>query len=259
MKLPVLNGRGFETRDRQGPTVAVVSEDLERRLFAADAVGKRMYMGAIPIVVIGVARNVRQREFSDDDLAMIYVLDWKFGTVLSSDLVVRTSTDAVASLPLIRQMIREHDPQAAVTSITTMGARLARSVAEERFRTILSILFAGAAVLLATVGLYSLTARQVADRRREIGVRVALGARPADIGVLIVRDASMVVGLGLLTGLPCAYGVSQLAESLLFGVTATAPHVFLAATGLLAAVAIVATILPAHRAGRIDPMLALRE
>jgi putative ABC transport system permease protein len=140
-----------------------------------------------------------------------------------------------------------------------METLVARSMAEERFRALLATIFGAAALVLAAVGLYGLAARRVADRRREIAVRVALGARPVDVRRLIVSDALRTIALGLLVGLPAAFAASQVTQTLLFGVTPTAPRVFATAAAVLALAAVLATILPARRAAAIDPMVVLKE
>jgi ABC-type antimicrobial peptide transport system permease subunit len=143
--------------------------------------------------------------------------------------------------------------------MTTGEIAVARSVADERFRALLSICFGGAALALAAVGLYGLAARRAAARRREFGVRVALGARPANVRALVLRDALVVVGAGLLIGLPAAFAASQVTSTFLFGVTPTAAHTFLLTSAVLAVAALTATLFPARRASRQDPILALKE
>jgi ABC-type antimicrobial peptide transport system permease subunit len=124
---------------------------------------------------------------------------------------------------------------------------------------LLSTAFAGTALVLAVVGLYGVAARRVVDRRRELAIRVALGARPAALRALVVRDGIQTVGLGLAAGLPAAFAVSQAVRAFLYGVSPMAPHVFLVASLALAAAAAVATYLPARRASGVNPIVALRE
>lgn len=174
-------------------------------------------------------------------------------------LVVRTSGHPTGILPLVRQLVQQAGPELMVTSTTTMDERLAASTRDERFRALLSAVFGLTALVLAAVGLYGLTARQVVERRREIGVRTALGARPGQVRALMLRQALLALALGLAAGAPAAYAVSHLAQSLLFGVSPTDPHLLLTSSGVLAAAAISATLLPAHSAIRIDPSVALRE
>lgn len=120
-------------------------------------------------------------------------------------------------------------------------------------------MFALTALLLSAVGLYGVANRRVADRRREFGIRVALGARPDNLRSLVRGDGIRTVGLGLAVGLPAAFAASQATRAFLFGVSPTSPHVFLGASAVLAAATLAATFLPARHAGRVDPMLALRE
>ena len=133
------------------------------------------------------------------------------------------------------------------------------SVAEEQFRGWVSMMFAGAALLLAAAGLYGLSARYVSERQREIGVRMTLGASPRDIGVLVLRDAGTITALGIGVGLPGAYALGRVARSFLYGVSATSPEVFLWAILVLGTVAILSVFLPALRAARVDPVVALRD
>jgi ABC-type antimicrobial peptide transport system permease subunit len=177
----------------------------------------------------------------------------------TSAFVLRTAGDPSSIVPAIRQALTEVDPKIVVTGTTTMKIALSDLIAAERFRATLSTAFAAAALLLAVVGLYAVVARRVADRRRELGIRVALGARPATLQALVLRDGIKTVVLGLAVGLPAAFGASQVTRAFVFGVSPTAPHVFLLASVVLAIAAVAAAFVPARRAGRVDPIVALRE
>jgi ABC-type antimicrobial peptide transport system permease subunit len=159
---------------------------------------------------------------------------------------------------MLRQAFRDYDPRYIVTATTTMEERLARSIAVERFRAALSTVFGGTALVLAAIGLYGLAARRVADRRHELGVRVAMGARPRDLGALVLRDGVRTLAAGLAVGLPAALGASLVLRSFLFGVSATEPRVFLIAFLIIAVAALAAMLIPARRAGRVDVMESLR-
>ena len=272
MRIPVVSGRALQDSDRTGeirlrPDVApmprriVISRELERRLFSGSAVGQRILQTSndrdFPLDVVGIVGDSRWRGYSDDDLATFYTIAEGSGAL--NTLFVRTAATPAAVLPSIRATLRAYDPRIVVTSTTSMSALVDQSIAEERLRAALSAMFGGAALLLAAVGLYSLAARRVADRRREIGVRVALGARPRDVRRLVLRDALLTAAAGLAIGTPLAYMASQVTQSMLFGVTATAPRVFLAAAVTLAAASIIAALLPARRAATIDPILVLKE
>ena len=131
---------------------------------------------------------------------------------------IRTSGDATVSAHAIRTALEAYNPNIVVTATASMDDLMARSMAEERFRATLSLIFGAAALVLAAVGLYGLAARRVADRRREIGVRVALGARPADVHRLVVVDALRTIAMGVSAGFPVAFAASQVTATLLYGV-----------------------------------------
>jgi predicted permease len=261
MRMRIVEGRGFTGSDRPGANAVVVSREFQRRYCAKGAIGCRFSTGLQPgqvtrFDIVGVVSNVKRRDFSDGDAAAFYELNRQMAGI--RHFVVRTSDDPSAVLPLMRQVIRDVDPQLVVTGTQTLESLAAEVVAEERFRAMLSMAYGGAALLLAAVGLYGLAARRAAERTREFGVRVALGARPVDVRRLVLGDALVIVGLGLAAGLPAAYGASQVTRSFLFGVSPTAPHIFMLASAVLAGATALATLLPAHRASRVDPMLALR-
>lgn len=261
--MPIVSGRGFDPSDRHGVYAAVVSREFERRLFTEGAIGRRFAHIWSPTGdqttydIVGVVANAKHREFTDEDRAMFYTLDRQAGAV--SQFIVRTARDAEAILPAARAAIAEAVPQMIVTSTTTMEVALVKSIAEERFRAMLSACFGGAALVLAAVGLYGLATRRAADRRREFGVRVPLGAGPANVRALVLRDAMIIVGLGLALGLPAAYAASQITGTMLFGVSPTSPHIFFGASAVLATAAILASLGPARRASRLDPIVVLRE
>jgi hypothetical protein len=260
MSMPIVAGRSFDTSDAdRGPLVAVVSRTFERRVFDGSAVGRRFLRapGSSAVSVIGVVPDVgREESYRRDDRPTYYLLGRQVGPV--QEFVVRTSGDPATLLPQIRRAIAEVDPQIVVTSATTMKSLLGRLRAHEQFRATLSACFSGAALFVAAVGLYGLAARRTADRAREFGIRVVLGARPASLRALALQDCAVIVGAGLIVGLPAAAAVAQALQSWLFGVSPTAPHVFLLASTMLAAAAFVATFAPAQRAGRLDPVRALK-
>jgi predicted permease len=264
MGMTLLSGRGFHPADAGGDVRAVVvSSEFERRFFPGGAIDRQFkmvygerYQLSLPFRVIGVAPNVKRQDPTDDVRPAYYTYDRQSGA--PRYFVIKTSGDPAAVLPSVRKAINDVSPQIVVTSMDTLDARVARSVAEERFRATLSAVFGAAALLLAAVGLYGLAARRVADRRREFGVRVALGARPGDVRRLVLRDAFVIVATGLAIGLPTSFAIAQVTRSLLFGVSATAPHVFAITVAVLGSMVMLATILPARRAGRVDPVIALR-
>jgi hypothetical protein len=261
MGIPLVSGRGFDSSDVAGTYSAVVSAEFERRFFPEGAIGRRFSIGthfdpSKATRIVGVVANVKRQDPTDDERPSYYLYDRQGGT--PNHFLVRGAGDSSSLLPSVRRALASASTQLAVTSMATMESRVGLSIGEERFRATLSGMFGAAALVLAAVGLYGLAARRIADRRREFGVRVALGARPADVRRLVVRDALGIVSIGLGVGLPAAAATAQAARGLLFGVSATAPNVFAIAVVLLAVVVVSATILPARRAGRTDPLAVLR-
>jgi predicted permease len=254
LRASVLRGRDLATTD--GRTAALVSHEFERRYFPEGAVGRRftrVFLSRSDVYeVVGVVADLKHT-YADDSLPQVYT------NGDTSSFVLRSGGDSALVIPAIRPAIAEVDPQIVVTNTTTMDAALAEVIAAERFRATLSTAFAGAALVLAVIGLYGVAARRVSDRRRELGIRIALGAHPASLGALVLRDGVRTAGVGLAAGLPAAFAASQLTQTFLYGVSPTDPHVFVIASLSLAAAAIVATFLPARRASRVDPVQALRE
>ena len=267
MRMRLLSGRLFNVSDRPGASdAAVVSGTFERQFFPAGAVNQRFrvvyganYELSVPFHVIGVVDDVKRQEFSDDERPTFYSFDRQAdGGGSQAHYIVRGARDVASTLPAVRDAIRRVSPQLVVTSTALMEERVARSVAEERFRATLSAGFGLTALVLAAVGLYGVIVRRTADRRREFGVRMALGARPADVGGLVLKDAAILLACGLALGLPAAYATAQLTRSLLFGISATSPSVFVLTAATLAVVAVAASFLPARRASLSDPVAALR-
>jgi ABC-type antimicrobial peptide transport system permease subunit len=264
MGMPIRSGRGFARSDQPGARVAVVSREFERRFFPSGAVDREFrkvygqnYELSVTFRIVGVVDDVKRQEFTDDDRPAYYGYNRQSGPVYH--FVAKTAGDPSAIFSGARAAITAVSPQLVVTSMVTLKERVDRSAVDEAFRATLSAVFGAAALILAAIGLYGLVTRRAADRRREFGVRVALGARPGDVRRLVVKDAVSVIALGLVVGLPAAYLAAQVTTSLLFGVTPSSPHVFAATAGTLATVALIATLLPARRASKADPILALKE
>jgi putative ABC transport system permease protein len=270
MGIPLLAGREFTARDTaDAPKVAIISERIVREYFpggATAALGRRVRLGVFNadgdwLTVVGVVADIRQRGLDQDVKPMIYApFQQERATpflLRFVSFVARTSTPA-SVVEGIRAEIRRAAPDLPIAGMATMDEALAASVAAPRFRTLLLGLFAAAATLIATCGLYGLMAYAVAQRRREIGVRMALGATRPDVLRLVLTRALRIVALGLIVGLAGAAGVTRVLQTFLFGVTPTDPLVFTAVTLLLLAVGLMAAWLPARRATQIDPWAALR-
>ena len=266
MRIRLMSGRLFTAADRPADSAAaVVTREFERRFFPGGAVNRKFrqvygsnYELSAHFRVVGVVDDSKRQECSDEDRPSFYSFDRQMSGTTETHFVVRGSGDVSRLLPAVRQAIGEVTPQLVVTSMTLLEDRVARSVAEERFRALLSAAFGVTALVLAVVGLYGVLSRRTADRRREFGVRVALGARPADVGTLVLKDAALLIACGLAIGLPAAYAVARVTQSLLFGVSPSSPHVFAVTVAVLGLVALTASFLPARKASLADPLAALR-
>ena len=267
MGIPLLAGREFTARDTaQAPNVAIVSERIVRDYFPGGpgaALGRRVRVGDRGEwrTVVGVVADIRQMGLDQDLQPMLYVpfqqeRDEVFVLRFVS-FVVRTATPA-SVVEGIRAEIRRAAPDLPIQATVTMDEAVAASVAPPRFRMLLLALFAMAATLIATCGIYGLMAYAVTQRRREIGVRMALGAERRDVLRLVLTRALRIIVAGLIVGLAGAAGVTRVLERFLFGVTPTDPIAFAIVTLLLMAVGLMAAWLPARRATRIDPCAALR-
>ncbi len=267
MGIPLLAGREFTPQDTAAAmNVAIVSERIVREYFPGgpgQALGRRVRVNVIDrgewLTVVGVVADIRQMSLERDVQPMIYVPFQQdhSGFLRFVAFVARTSTPA-SVVEGIRAEIRRAAPDLPVQSTMTMDEAVAASVAQPRFRMVLLALFAVSATLIATCGLYGLMAYAVTQRRREIGVRMALGAGRRDVLRLVLARALRIVAAGLLVGLAGAAGVTRVLQTFLFGVTPTDPIAFTIVTLLLMAVGLMAAWLPARRATRIDPCAALR-
>jgi putative ABC transport system permease protein len=266
MGIPLLAGREFTAKDTaEGPKVAIVSERVAREYFPggpAAALDRRLRLGNSGdwLSVVGVVANIRQLGLDREPERTVYVpFQQERGAFFIQfvSFVVRTSTPA-SVVEGVRAEIRRAAPDLPIESTVTMDEALTKSVAEPRFRMLLLALFAIAATLIATCGIYGLMAYAVAQRRREIGVRMALGAESRDVVRLVLARALRVVGSGMMLGLAGAFGVTRVLKAFLFGVTPTDPIAFTAVTLALIGVGLTAAWIPARRATRTDPVAALR-
>ena len=265
MGIPLLAGREFAASDTAAaPKVAIVSERVVREYFPggpSEALGRRVRVWGNGdwLSVVGVVADIRQRGLDQAVQPMIYApfQQDRSGLVRFVAFVARTATPAGVA-DGIRAEIRGAAPDLPIESTVTMDEAVAASVAQPRFRTVLLALFAMAATLIATCGIYGLMAYAVAQRRREIGVRMALGAERRDVLRLVLARALRIVMAGVIVGLAGAAGVTRVLQTFLFGVTPTDPIAFTVVTLLLMAVGLMAAWLPARRASRIDPCAALR-
>ncbi len=258
MGIPIFKGRGFLPEDQFGGHAAVVSDEFERVLMDGDALGKRFVLNGDEHTIVGVIRSTRQRRHTDPPSIAMYALGRQLPQWTTHSFVVRTASDAELALPQVRHAIVSADPQASFLSLEPMAAMTRRSLGEERYRAQLTAAFGILAVALSAIGLYGLVARSVTDRRREMGVRLALGADPVAVRRLVMRQALRLVALGLGAGVPLAVGISYALRGFLFDVAPASPVVVALAASVLALAATAAAFVPALRAGRTDPIEALR-
>ena len=268
MRLGLRVGRFFTPLDDVGsPRVLIVNESFAREVFGGEtAVGQRLQIGGDDSwEVIGVVADVQYRGLTGTEsraeafvsvhqaetAGMIFGLNAPF-------ILARTTGDPLAVIPFLSEAVAEAHPSATIDDVTTMDARLWDAVAQPRFYAGFAGGFAALALFLAAFGIYGLLSYTVAQRRREIGVRMALGAQRGDIVTLVVRQGAALVAAGAVVGLLAAFASSRVLESFLYGITTDDRLTFVAAPLVLIAVALVACWLPARRATRIDPMDALR-
>jgi putative ABC transport system permease protein len=262
MGIPIVQGRAFTDRDREDrPSVVVVSEKMARQYWPNEnPIGKRVSIlinNTGPREVVGVAGDVKENALSEATRATMYTPfeqePWPFLNV-----VVRAKADPASAAGGIRTALHRIDPEQAIGELTTVEDYIARVTAAPRFNALLISSFAGLALLLAAIGLYAVMSYSVALRRREIGIRMALGAQPDTVRALVVSDAVKIGAAGLAAGLLGALATTRVLQDLLFGVRASDPTTFLEVSALLLGVLVVAAYLPARRATQVDPIVALR-
>jgi predicted permease len=278
MEIPLLRGRGFtEQDDQRAPKVAVVNQTFSRRFFPNDdALGKRVREGDNDpeIEIVGVVADTKYNSQRNDIEPLLYT-PWRqesdpFGGMY---FALRTTGEPTALAASARQAVRELDSNLPVTEVSTQEARSQQSLGQERLYARLLSFFGALALILAAIGLSGVLAYSVAQRTNEIGIRMALGAQPADVLRLVIWQGMWLVLLGLSIGAACGYGLKRLLASQyfsprswqrqmadqLYGVSMTDPLTFAVIAALLIAVALMACWLPARKAARVDPLAALRE
>src|SRR5215213_1807227 len=261
--IPLLRGRNFsDSEQREAKHVILINEALARKHFPnQDPLGQRldvmMFENPTPAEIIGIVGNVRYDSLIDEAPPAVYFphadLAYPFMT-----LVVRTDGEPTAIAPAIQREIRSLDPNQPVSDVRTMNQVMSEWVARSRFNTLLLGLFAGLATLLSAVGIFGVMNYSVALRTREIGLRLAVGAQPRQVLLLILKQGFWLTIVGVVLGLAAAFALTRLLSGLLFGVAAVDVTTFATISLLLVVVSLLACYLPARRAMRIDPLSALR-
>jgi putative ABC transport system permease protein len=277
MSIPLIAGRNFDahdTDDRQ--RVVIVSESMARSYWpsaqsVADVVGKRItYNSGIPEdqqqvvggagsrVVIGVVGDVKHLALDEAEVPMFYTPNTQQPSFHTMMLVVRADVPPASLTGQARAELRQMDSQVPLSQVSTMATTMSTTVAQPRMRATLVGLFAGLAMILAAIGVYGVVSCLVGQRTQEIGVRRALGAKAADVVAMLVREAMRPVAIGIVLGIAGAFAISRSLTAMLFEVTATDVTSYVGACGVLATAALAASIVPARRALKVDPMNAVR-
>jgi putative ABC transport system permease protein len=268
LNIPMTRGRSFDQRDTQHASpVIIVNETFARRFFAGtEALGQHIMIegeggeNAVPPAreIVGVVGDVRH-ESLDTQSGPEYYVPYTQAPEASMSLVVRSSVTNPESLaPMVREAIRQTDKEQFVADIQPMTKLIADSVARRRFNTLLTGLFAVVALVLSSVGIFGVMNYTVAQRTQEIGLRVALGAQTRDVLRLVLGQGMQLILFGLAVGLAASFALTRVLAGMLYGVTPTDPLTFAAVSLLLAGVALLACYIPARRATKVDPLVALR-
>ncbi|HYJ85536.1 MAG TPA: ABC transporter permease [Pyrinomonadaceae bacterium] len=263
MGIPLLRGRNFtDFETNEARHVVLISESMARQHFPGeDPIGKRvtipMSEKPVPTEIVGIVGDVRYESLVEEPEPTVYMphpeLTYPFMT-----LVIRTPGDPSAIVPAVKRELNELDPDQPVSDVRTMSQVMADTVARARFNTLLLALFAGLATLLAAVGIFGVMNYSLTMRTREIGLRMALGAQPGKVVMLMLKQGLVLTLIGTAIGLAGALALTRLMSSLLFGVHTADPATFAVIVLLLMVVSLIACYLPARRAARIDPLIALR-
>jgi predicted permease len=265
MGIRVLSGRSFTPRDRAAsPRVAILNDTAARAYFGAgDAIGRRVNFPGQPIKddyeIVGVVRDARYEDLRTADERMAYLpIEQSFDLITNAIVAVRGPGDITRLVPSIRHTARETIPGGFVTRIATIEQQLKASLVRERLLSMLAPFFAGLALVLACIGLYGVMAYDVVRRGREIAIRIAIGARQQSVIWMVVRESLALIVLGAALGTTAALAAGRYVQSQLFGVAPGDPVAIAAAILLLMSVTTAAAYLPARRATRVDPLVALR-
>jgi putative ABC transport system permease protein len=275
-KIGLLRGRVFDKRDtRKAPQVIIVNDTFAKKYFAKqDPIGRQILVGKdlgpdfadAPRQVVGIVTNVREGGLDQDFKPVMYVptqqgpegMSRLANQILPMTWAVRTAGDPFALTEAVRREIQAVDGQMPVAKFKSMEQLVRVNTARQNFNMMLLTIFAAIALLLAAIGLYGLMAYSVEQRKQEIGIRLALGAAQGDVTSMIVRQGMLLAGAGVIVGLGAAYGLTRLLASLLYGVKPYDPLTFGGVAVILSLVALLASYIPARRAMRIDPVIALR-
>jgi putative ABC transport system permease protein len=263
LNIPIIKGRTYTAQEAtEDHHVVVINETLARQYFPdTNPIGQRLVIDMkdqnLPDEIIGIVGDAKYTTLEGEPHAMVY---WPHSQLPNSamTIVLRTTGDPMGYSPAAQREIQGLDKDQPVADVRTMESLIGESISRTRFGTLLLDVFAAVALLLATVGIYGVMAYSVVQRTHEIGIRMALGAQVSDIFRLVVSQGLLLILCGVALGLSAAFALTRLLASLLYGVSATDPTVFVGLSVLLTLVAFVASYVPARRATKVDPLIALR-
>ena len=267
MSIPILAGREFTWSDTNTTERAIVISETAARTFwpNGDAIGRRITPGTPDsttrwLTVVGIVADVRQVDLVSTPRPAMYLAasQDQSTTPALRDFVVRASGDPAALAPSVRSVVWSIDSTLPLARVQTMTQAKATVTATQRFNLLLVSLFAGLALVLAAIGLYGVTAYSVSQRTRELGIRVALGARRDTLLRLVLAQGARLTLIGLAIGTVAALALTQVMEALLFGISARDPITFAGVGLLMLGVSLVASLVPAYRATRVNPLVALK-
>ena len=263
LRIPILRGRDFTSRDDSlSPSVMIVNETFAKRMFGAEnPIGKRAMSSRdekLEREIVGVVRDVKYYGASDSSRALVWVPyaqgnGWGLGI-----LTVRTRGNPTAVLAAVRRELKAIDGAIALANVVTMDEAMERSMAGDRLIAVLLGAFAGLALVLAAIGIFGVLSYAMAQRTRELGIRLALGAQRADVLRLVARETAPMGVSGVVVGLLAALGLTRFVRTMLYEIQPNDPATFAAVGITLAAVAVIAALVPARRASRVDPVIAIR-
>jgi putative ABC transport system permease protein len=262
LQIPLIAGRAFDDRDTDNsPKVAIINEYTARKLWPDhNWIGRKINIypsEQFQREVVGVVRETK-RSLADEPVSQMYVPYGQDATWPSMSFAIRTNGDPAAVFPGIRNQIRSFEKGAAIFNVSTMNDVLGRSVAPRRTPMLLLSAFAGAALLLALIGIYGVTAYYVTQRTQEIGIRIALGAQVKDVISLVLRSGLVLTTVGVVIGLAGALALTRWIKTLLFAVNPTDWVTLIAVCACVLVTALFACLIPARRATKVDPLTALR-
>lgn len=264
MRIPLVSGREFNAGDTTASAkVAIINETFAKHFFAnRNPIGVHFAMGGDnvkpDIEIVGVVKDAKESHVRMKDMPYFYQPYSQFGKLFGMSFYIRSQQDPLLMANTLRETVHGTDPNLPVYELKTVQRVVDEDLFAERVVAGLSAAFGGLAALLAALGIYGVLAYVVLQRTREIGIRIALGAEAGDVRTLVFREVGFMVLAGAVVGLPAAYGLARLSETLLFGVRAGDLPIYMASLGIIGVVALAACYLPSRRATRIDPIVALR-